>query len=115
MIRLTKAVKAWGNDDFSGILKAEIEQLDATQLPLQAGLSHSSYVSEDSFQAMIISTNATADHIRVRVGIFYAGIIAGCNCSDDPTPVDTQAEHCEIHFDINRETGETAITLMRDE
>ncbi len=114
MIRLAKAAEAWGNDDFGNILKAEIEQLDAAQLPLQAGLSQSSYVSGDSFQAMIISTNATADHIRARAGIFYAGIIAGCNCSDDPSPVDTQTEHCEVLLDINRATGETTVTLIRD-
>lgn len=114
MIRLAKAAEAWGHDGFSGILKAEIEQLDAAQLPLQAGLSQSSYVSGDNFQAMIISTGATTDHIRAHVGIFYAGIIAGCNCSDDPSPVDTQAEHCEVLFDINRSTGETTVTLIRD-
>lgn len=33
MIRLTKALKAWGTPAFEGALKQEIEQLEASQLP----------------------------------------------------------------------------------
>jgi hypothetical protein len=36
------------------------------------------------------------------VGIFYAGIITGCNCADDPTPVEAQKKYCEIHLTIDR-------------
>ena len=114
MIQLTKAARAWGNDCFNDILKAEVEQLDTTQLPLQTGLSHSSYVSDDDFRVMVIGAEEIADHIRVHAGIFYAGIIAGCNCADDPTPVDSQPEYCEVQLDINRETSETIITLLHD-
>jgi hypothetical protein len=39
MLRLSKSLNAWGTPDFAGILKEEIEQLDAAQLPLQQGLS----------------------------------------------------------------------------
>ena len=114
MIRLTRSTGAWGSNLFNDTLKAEIEQLDASQLPLQAGLAHSSYVSEEDFRVMIIDDRETANGIRVRAGIFYTGIIAGCNCSDDPTPVDTQTEYCEVQLDIDRETAETIITLMPD-
>ncbi len=114
MIRLSKARLDWGNTSFSNTLKAEIEQLDASQLPLQASLTQSSYVSEESFRVIIISTIETDDCIQVRAGVFYTGIIAGCNCSDDPTPVDTLAEYCEVQFDIDRENGEAIVTLISE-
>lgn len=113
-MRMIRSARTWGNADFNNILKTEIEQLDAEQLPLQAGLSHSSYVSEDAFRVMIISATEISGRIHARAGIFYSGIIAGCSCADDPTPVDTQTEYCEVQLDIDSKTGETTITLIRD-
>lgn len=101
----------WGTSRFNETLKTEIEQLKASQLPLQAGLSQSSYVSDEPFRVMIIGTNETASHIQVRAGIFYSGVIAGCNCADDPTPVEAQTEYCEVMFDIDRKSGETTVAL----
>ena len=46
MTRLPKSLGAWGTPGFGDILKQEIEQLDAGLLPLQQGLSLSSYVTE---------------------------------------------------------------------
>ena len=111
MIRLTESLRAWGTPDFETVLKHEIEQLDAGQLPLQAGLARSSHVHDAPFSVMIIGVSEDATHLRVRAGIFYSGIIAGCNCADDPTPVDAQAEYCVVRFDIDRQTGNTAVTL----
>ena len=111
MIRLNKANLDWGTSRFNATLKAEIEQLKASELPLQASLSQSSYVSDEPFQVMVIGATETASHIQVRAGIFYSGVIAGCNCADDPTPVETQTEYCEVMFDIDRESGETTVAL----
>ncbi len=113
-IQLHNAAKTWGAPNFNDVLKAEIEQLDLAQLPLQAGLSQSSYVSDEPFRAMIISAIEADGYIHVRAGIFYAGIIAGCNCSDDPTPVESQPEYCEALLTINRKTGDATIALARD-
>ena len=111
MIHLKKAHMDWGTTRFNETLKAEIEQLKASQLPLQAGLSQSSYVSDEPFRVMVIGATETASHIRVRAGIFYSGVIAGCNCADDPTPVEAQTEYCEVMLDIDRESGETTVAL----
>ena len=61
---------------------------------------------------MIISVADDPDHIHVKAGIFYTGIIAGCSCADDPTPVDEQAEYCEVRLEINKATAATAISLL---
>jgi len=39
MVRLGNALSAWGTSGFEAILKQEIAQLGADQLPLQQGLS----------------------------------------------------------------------------
>jgi len=113
-IRFHNAASAWGTPDFNEALKADIEQLTLSQLPLQAGLSQSSYVSDEPYRAMVIGATEADGCIHARAAIFYAGVIAGCNCSDDPTPVESQPEYCEVLFTINRDTGDTTITLAQD-
>lgn len=112
MIRLPKSLDAWGTPRFKEVLKQEIEQLDAETLPLQQGLSVSSHVTDRPFQAMIISASEAAGLIRVKVGLFYTGVIAGCSCADDPTPVDELNEYCVAQLDIDRVTGEAAVQLL---
>lgn len=114
MIRLTKSLNAWGTPDFEGILKAEIEQLGAEQLPLQQGLSTSSYALDDKLNVRIISVSEEAGFIHAKVGIFYSGIIPGCSCADDPTPVDEQVEYCVVQLEINKTTAETTVALVAE-
>ncbi|MDP1644890.1 MAG: hypothetical protein Q8L71_05230 [Thiobacillus sp.] len=114
MIRLPNSLNAWGTPAFEAALKQEIEQLDAWQLPLQQGLSASSHVTERPFQAMIIGASEDAGLLRVKAGIFYTGVIAGCSCADDPTPVNELNEYCVLQFDIDTMTAETTVTLLAE-
>lgn len=112
MIKLSHALAAWGTDAFDNSFKAEVEQLPADQLPLQQGLALSSYVSGEPFKVMVIGSSEGASSIRVKAGIFYSGIIAGCSCSDDPTPTDVQPEYCDVQFDIDKQSGAAILTLL---
>jgi hypothetical protein len=114
MMRLTKALNAWGTPEFEGILKKEIEQMDARQLPLQQGLTTGSYALDGRHKAMIIGTSEDADVIRVKAGIFYSGIIAGCACADDPTPVNEESEYCVVQLNIDKQTAETTVVLLTE-
>lgn len=114
MIRLSKTLIAWGKPDFECVLKNEIEQLGAEQLPLQQGLSTSSYAMDNKLKVRIISVADEANFIRAKVGIFYTGIIAGCSCADDPTPINENNEYCEVQLEINKMTAETAVMLLAD-
>ena len=114
MIRLTKTLNAWGSASFEAVLKAEIEQLDAGLLPLQQGLSSTSHVTDSPHQAIIMRVSDDEDFIRVKAGIFYSGIIAGCSCADDPTPVGEQTEYCEVLIEINRMTAEATVVLLEN-
>lgn len=112
MPRLEKALRAWNTPDFNAVLKDEIEHLDAASLPLQQGLSQGSYASTDGISVMIIRTSEDPRFIHATTGIHFTGIIAGCNCADDPTPVEGHAEYCEVRFDIDRRTAETTVSLL---
>ena len=112
MICLDKALQAWGTPRFSATLKQELQQLDTAFLPLQQGLSFSSYVADSKIDVMVISTSADGDTIHARAGIFYAGIIAGCSCADDPTPVEEQSEYCEVALAIDRKTAQATVALL---
>lgn len=114
MIRLTKSLNAWGTPDFEDILKAEIEQLGAEQLPLQQGLSTSSYALDDKLNVRIIRVSGDTSFIRVKIGIFYAGITPGCSCADDPTPVEEQNEYCVVQLDINKITADMTVALLEE-
>ena len=114
MISLSKALTAWGTPVFNDVLKEEIERLDAAQLPLQAGLSQTNSVSDSGFNAMIISVSEEPGVIRAKTGIFYAGIISGCSCADDPTPVDEYTEYCVVQFAIDKNTAAATVTLLAE-
>ncbi len=114
MIRLTQSLTAWGSPAFDSILKQEIVQLGAGQLPLQQGLSASSHAVDDKLDVMLISVAEDAGFLRVKAGIFYSGIIAGCSCADDPTPIDEQSEYCVVQLDIDKVTAEAMVTLQAE-
>lgn len=112
MITLQQSVAAWGTEAFDETFKVEVERLRHDELPLQQGLSLSSYVSEEPFRVMVINSEADGERLRIKAGIFYSGIIAGCSCSDDPSPTDVQAEYCDLEFVVELQSGATHVTLL---
>jgi hypothetical protein len=111
MIPFPRALATWPSPAFNDIMKAEIEALDAELLPLQQGLVHSSYANPDSVSPVILAVSETPGCLTVKVGLFYTGIIAGCSCADDPTPIDEINEYCEVLFEIDRNTAAATVTL----
>lgn len=114
MPRLTKALDAWGSESFKAVLRKEIEQLSHHELPLQQGLSHSSQVSDEPFQAVILRVDETPQQILATASLFYSGVVAGCSCADDPTPIDTVTECCTLEIRIDKASAE-ANFLLRDD
>jgi hypothetical protein len=114
MIKLSKALAAWNTPGFETSLKQEIVQLDVKQLPLQQALSNCNYTNGDNRKIIVMSVSDETDSIRVKTGIFYTGIVAGCNCADDPSPVDEVNEYCEMEFDINKKNAETSVRLLNE-
>lgn len=111
---LNETLAAWQTPAFNEIFKAEIKQLDPDLLPLQAGLTHSNTANADSLSVRILSTAELPACLQIKAGLFYTGIIAGCSCADDPTPVDEINEYCEVRFEIDKRTGAATVTLLQD-
>lgn len=114
MIRLDKALSAWGAPGFEAALKQEIAQLGAGQLPLQQGLSTGNYVASGPITVVINSVAELEEIIRVKAGIFYQSVLAGCSCAGDPTPVSENNEYCEVQLDVDKATAATAVTLVTE-
>jgi hypothetical protein len=115
MIRLGNALSAWGTPGFEAVLKQEIAQLGAEQLPLQQGLSSSNYVADAPITVMINSVAEMEKVIRVKAGIFYKGVTGGCSCEGDPTTASENTEYCEVQLDIDKATAETAVALVAEQ
>lgn len=111
MMTLPLTLAAWQQPQFNDTFKQEVATLK-DQLPLQQALKLSSNVSAEPIQVMILTQQDTADELHIRAGVFFTGIIAGCSCADDPSPLDTQNEYCEALFRINRQTAQTEVELL---
>lgn len=113
-MQLSKSLSAWNTPDFEEIVKQEIQSLDGKLLPLQQGLSHSSYASEENFSAVVLGVSDGEVSIRVKTGVFYTGLIPGCSCADDPAPESEYSEYCEVEFNIDKKTAETRVRLLSE-
>jgi len=112
MIYLRQSLKAWGTGSFTATLKQEVGDLDDSLLPLQQGLQNGSYAVSDKLSLTVLSTEENAANIIVKAGLFYNGIIAGCSCADDPTPVEQTNEYCDVLFRISKHDAKTTVSLL---
>ena len=111
-LKLPLSLQAYNSSAFNIIFKKEISALDADALPLQQGLSGSSYAKADHLYVTILKIDNDKNNILVKAGLFYTGIIAGCNCADDPTPENEINEYCEVLFSINKKSADTTVSLI---
>lgn len=109
-MRLPASARAWGTVDFPATLKGELAE-HTDELPLQQALTGTSAVANEAITVVLLAARADATRIHAKVGIFFAGILAGCSCADDPTPVESQTEYCELQIGIDRVTAETLVRL----
>lgn len=112
LMSFSAVVDAWPAPEAKVGLKQCIENLGEDALPLQQGLQFSSVPSNEPVTAVVLVLKEHEDSLLAKVSVFYSGLIAGCACDDDPAPQETIAEHCELSIRINKETGETEISLL---
>lgn len=114
MLSLPRALQAWHSPDFKAVLKQELEAVDPQVFPLQEGLSFSSHALYDKVSAVILAVSEDPEYIQAKVGLFYSGVIAGCSCADDPTPIEPQNEYCEVSIAIDESTAAATVQLLTD-
>lgn len=111
-VTFSHSLQAWDTPRFPQVFKQEMCGLDMRALPLQAALSQSSHVSERPIEPVVLLSTETADAIQVKAGIFFAGIIAGSCCADDPGLNCEQLEYCELLVTIHKTTAHVTISLL---
>ena len=110
MVRLPESANAWASDQFLAVLKHELEALPVDQLPLQDNLQTSSHLLDDKPSVLILGVDDDGEVIHARIGVFYNGIVAGCSCADDPTPVEPVNEYCELSLELDKQTGMASVS-----
>lgn len=108
-MRLTDSLRAWGTPQFDQALVREVQGLPLDALPLQRGLTIGSVVLDAPRQVMVLGTHEDTEAITVRVGVFFGGMVGGCSCADDPTPVQPTNEYVEMSIRIDRATADASV------
>lgn len=111
MFGLDKSLAAWGTPEFSSIAKQEIAQ-HAAQLDLQQGLTLGNYVLDAPITVIIHGCTELEKVVRIHAGIFFLSVIAGCSCSDDPTPINELSEYVEIQLVIDKASSATQVVWL---
>lgn len=114
MLHLPDALAAWGTPDFAAVLKRELAA-QAAALPLQQAATSTSVVLDAPPEILFIGADELDGRLAIRVGVFFDGIVAGCSCADDPTPVETQPEYCELLLSVGMNTATATVTLSANE
>ena len=113
MVQLKNTLNARYSKDLSRVFINEVMQLPIDVLPLQQALQMGSHALKDNMQIMITHIiDDRQDFVIITAGIFYSSLIAGCNCADDPTPVDLISEYCEVKFKIDTGNADTEVSLI---
>jgi hypothetical protein len=99
--RLENSVRAWNTDAFAGVLKADILELGGAVLPLHEAAT-TGCVDEGDIGITVLGSADNATEIHVNIGVFFAEIIAGCSCGDEPS---TSNAYCELLVSIDKATG----------
>ena len=102
MLKLEQALAAWGQDDFSAVLKDELQSLKPTQLPLEKGTSQGGYVDDSPISVTVNRFTETDRQLEGSVGVFFTEIVINCGCGNDPMPVNA---YCELQVDIDKNTA----------
>ena len=111
MIIFEESLKEWNSPLFADVLQQEIKRLSVDDLHLQKALRYGSYASTENLKLIILSVDESDQNILAKVGVFYIGIIAGCDCADDASTTSEQNEYCELDVTINKQTGEVLFEL----
>lgn len=109
-MKLPKALKSWGDKDFSQVLKQELESM-ANSLPLHQATQLGGQVDASNISVLVNSVADDRAMIFVQVGIFFHEIMGGCSCGDEPPSEHTYGEFLVA---INKANAQANLTLRCD-
>jgi len=109
MIDLSNTRAAWGADNFSDVLKNEMRTVAPDLLPLYIKSAQGGMMDFNDISVSILSVDESEKTFKVMLGIFFTELIGGCNCDDDPTPVNSWGK---LEIAINRKQAATDFSLL---
>ena len=98
-------------ENLGEILKNELKTLKPGDLPLQMATQQGGLIDDKRLEPTVLGVSESQDAIMARVGIFFTEIVAGCNCGDDPMPVNS---YCELEVRIDKHSAEAKFRLISD-
>ncbi len=98
--------------ELANVFSQEIAAGSTDDLPLQQGMAHGNVADGETLSAMVIRSEIEPRHVRIHAGLFFSSVVAGCACTNDPTPMHTEPEYCEAVFEIERDDGGTTVRLV---
>lgn len=110
VIRLDSALRAWNTDDFAAALKSDILALGAGVLPLQEAAAGGS-IDEGDIDITLLGSRDSAAEIHATVGVFFAEVIGGCSCGDEPAASNA---YCELQVIIHKVSGQARFEVLHD-
>jgi len=109
--RFPKSMAAWQSEDFTRVLKDEIEAMGAGALPLDEGTAHGGFVDDADITAVPFTSVDDEHSVVADVGIFFTEIVAGCSCGDEPETVNA---YCRLRIRIDRASAEAEVSVVLD-
>jgi hypothetical protein len=112
MTEFSRVLQSVDSDDFEAVFKLALKSLSIEQLQLQQAVKSGSTVLSEGITVMVISRQQTEQFLQVKAGIFFRSMIAGCNCADDPSPVETLEEYTEALISVNKKDASFSISFV---
>ena len=109
MTLLRNSLRAWNTDAFAEVLKAELLDLGAAVLPLHEAAA-GGCVDEAGVGITLLGMSESAAEIHVNVGVFFAEVLAGCSCGDEPS---VSSAYCELRVSMDKATGLARFALIQ--
>ena len=99
----SQALASWPSQTFNDTIKSALLSLPGKNLPLDQFTNLTGFIDDKSIGYSILSSMETESHLQVKIGVFFKELLAGCNCSEDPQPIDSYAELLLL---INKQTAD---------
>ncbi len=110
MASLGNSLRAWNTDAFAATLKADILGLGAGVLPLHEAAA-GGCIDEGNIGITVLGSRDSKTEIHVNVGVFFAEVIGGCSCGDEPAASNA---YCELRVSIDKVNGHARFVVIQD-
>ncbi|GAB4126484.1 MAG: hypothetical protein Fur0040_09120 [Sideroxydans sp.] len=111
MLELPDSVRAWRTPRFEAVLRQELAQ-QAERLPLQRALAQGNALLDTPLTVTLLDACEQEGVVRVKVGVFFQSLIAGCSCADDPTPISALNEYAELLLALRLDSARASVEIV---